>query len=113
MNQSKKGAEIVLAAQKLNEAQELAEQSNRHSYNWNSLVKLLSYLDEPQHIAESLLFTYFELTALLADKGQDYGIEQDRLSAGLYYLRAVYEAIQDMMDKDKALVQITPITDLR
>ena len=111
MNKSQRDA--IILAERIERARHLAEQANKHSHNWSSLVQLLSWADSPKNIAEDLLYVYFEFTALLAEKGQDYGILAERLSSGLYNLRALYEALQDMGNTEEALLQIAPITDLR
>jgi hypothetical protein len=111
MNKSQNDA--ILLAKKINEARELAERTNKFSYNWSPLVQLLGWLDEPQNIAEDLLYVYFEFTALLAEKGQDYGLVKERLSSSLYHLRTLYEALQGMNNKEEAVLQITTITDLQ
>ncbi len=111
MNKSQNDA--IRLAQRIEEAQRLAQQANKHSYNWLPFVRLFSWVNDPKDIAEDLLYVYFEFTALLAEKGQDYGLQQERLSAGLFHLRSVYEALQDMTNKEEALLQIIPIEDLR
>lgn len=87
-----------------NDAIKLAEKASQ--LNFDKLIDFLTYYDNTENIAESLLLLHFELMTYILNDKDNCGVYAERNKA-IYCLQELYESIKSMKDASVSELKIT------